>query len=56
MAGIATGTGVHRRDQLKARREFRPPACTRHADMPGFQRLTQGFEHPPVKLGELVKK
>lgn len=56
MPGVAARAGVHRRNELKARREIRPPPRTRHADVTGFQRFAQGFEHPPVKLGEFIKK
>ena len=50
LAQVAAGAGVHRGHELEARREFRPPARTRHGDGAGLERLAQGFEHAAVEL------
>ena len=55
IAAGAARTEVHRRDELEARREHRPPADARDADDAVLERLPQRLERGPLELGELVE-
>ena len=50
-AQVAAGAGVHRGDQLEARRELCPAGRAGNGDVAGLQRLAQGFECGPGKFG-----
>src|SRR5687767_4728164 len=56
IAAVTARTGVHRGDELEARREkgLARGARDRHAS--GLERLAQRFEHVAVKLRQLVEK
>ncbi len=56
VAQVATGTGVHRRHQLEARREAHLVAGPGDHDMAGLQRLAQDLEDLAVELGQLVEE
>ena len=56
VAKPAAGAGVHGSHELKACGEVGALGGTGDADVAGFQRLAQGFEHASVKFGEFVKK
>src|SRR5690606_1641012 len=56
MAEVAAGTGVHRRDQLEARRELALHGGARNPDVAGFQWLAQGLQCAAGELGELVEE
>lgn len=51
---VATGAGIHGRDELKTRREFRPLRSPRDGDAAGFQRFAQGLQRGSWKLGQFV--
>jgi hypothetical protein len=51
---IAAGAGVHRRDQLEARRKIGLSRRPRNGDVAGFQRFAQHFQHLARKFGQLV--
>ena len=56
VAAMPAGTGVHRRDQLEARRELRLARGARDRHAPGFERLAQHLEHVAVELRQLVEE
>ena len=53
---VAATTGIHRRDQLKARRESRLARSAGNGDTPRLERLAKGFERVAREFGELVQK
>jgi hypothetical protein len=54
IAGPAAGAGIHRRDQLEARRELGLARCARHRHLAGFERLAQHLEHAAVPFRHLA--
>jgi len=56
IAEISARTGVHGRDQLKARRKIRLARGARNGDRARFQRFAQHLEHAPVELRQLIQK
>src|SRR5690348_17429411 len=56
MAEITAGTGIHRRDELKARGKGRLARGARDVDAAGLERLPQHFQHPSVPLRQLVEE
>jgi len=53
---VATGTGIHCRDELKTGRVIRLRIGTGHGNLAGFERFAQRFEHAAVEFGQLVEK
>ena len=51
---VATGAGIHGRNQLKARRKFRALRRPDDGDTPRLQRLAQGLQRTAGKLGQLI--
>ena len=47
---------IHRRDQLKLRREFGLARGARHADAARFKRLAKYFEDIAAELRQLIEK
>jgi hypothetical protein len=56
MAEIAARAGVHRRDQLEARRKIGLACGTRDGDVAGFKRFAQHFKHVARKFRQLVEE
>src|SRR5450759_5706207 len=56
VAEIAAGAGVHRRDQLEARGEFRLARGARNRHAPGLERLAQHLQHFALELRQLVQE
>ena len=56
VARVAAGTGIHRREQLKARRIAQPAARPCQGDFTGLQRLAQHVESVSRELGQFVEK
>ena len=56
VAEITAGAGIHRRDQLEARREIRLARGARDGDAPGLERLAQHLEHAALELRQLVQE
>ena len=56
VAGVAAGAGVHRRDQLEARRELRLVRGARNHDAAGLHGFAQYFQHAAVEFGQLVEE
>jgi hypothetical protein len=52
----ATGAGVHGGHHLKPRRKLRALRGARDGDVPGLQRLAQGFQRGTGKLRQFVQK
>src|SRR5207249_1189326 len=58
-AGVPTAAAraeVHRRDELEARGEERPPACSRDADRSVLERLAKRLERGSLELRHLVQE
>lgn len=53
---MPAATGVHRRDELKARRPGDVRIGASNLDLPGLERLAEGFEHRALEFGQLVHK
>ena len=56
LAHVAARAGVHRRDQLKARRETHTVSGPGDHDMPRFQWLTQYLQHLAIELWQLIQE
>src|ERR1700681_141585 len=56
VAEIATGTRVHRRDQLEARRKFRLARRTRNRNRAGFQRFAKHFQDAPLEFRQFIEE
>ena len=52
----AAGAQVHRRNELKARREHGAPRDPHDGDVAVLERLAQRFERGALELGQLVEK
>ena len=55
-AEIAAGAGIHRRHQHYVAGVADGTACPGYRDIPVFQRLPEGFQHPAVELRKLVQE
>src|SRR5436190_24254290 len=53
---MAATARVHRRDQLDPRRKGHMGVGTRHADVPGLERLAQRIEDWALEFGQLVEE
>jgi hypothetical protein len=53
---MTAGAGVHRRDQLEARRILRLARRARHRDASGFERFAQRLQYSAVELRQLVQE
>ena len=56
LAEITAGTGIHRCDQLEARRKSYAVAGSRNHNVPGFQGLAQDLQNLAIELRKLVQK
>src|SRR5690606_9747917 len=56
IAGPAAGAGIHRRDELEARREIGLARGARAHDMTRFERFAQHLEHAAGPLGQLAEE
>src|SRR5690606_7271934 len=56
VAEMAAAAGVHRRDELDARRESDMGVGARDADFARLQRLAQRIEHAALEFGKLVEE
>src|SRR6202034_3926493 len=56
VAGVATGTGIHRRHQLKSRGKFTSSLESRELYHSALERFAQGFQCVPRKFRKLVEK
>src|SRR5258706_8292223 len=56
MSEVPAGTGVHRTDQLEARRILGLARGARNGDAAGLERFAQGFEYLAVEFGQLVQE
>ena len=56
VAGPAAGTGIHRGDELEARRKLALPRGTGDGDDAGFERLAQHFQCLPRPLRKFVQE
>lgn len=56
IAEVATGTGIHRRHQLEARRETYPAVGPGNDDLAAFQRLAQDLQDLALELRQFVEE
>ena len=56
LAQVAARAGVHRGDELKARRKVGPARRAADGDAPALQRLAQGLQRGARELGQLVEE
>jgi hypothetical protein len=55
IAGIPTGTGIHRSDQQKIGGKRQCPLSPADGHYLVLQRLAQGIQDPATKLGEFIQ-
>ncbi|MNN63918.1 hypothetical protein D3C81_1793310 [compost metagenome] len=55
-AKISTGAGIHRGDQLKARREAYAVLGAGNHDVAGFQWLSQHLQYLAIKFREFIEE
>ena len=56
LSEITAGTGIHRGDQLEARRIFHLQRGARDRHHAAFERLAQALEHAAIELGQFIEK
>jgi hypothetical protein len=56
VAETVTGTRIHCRDQLEARRKFRLAHRARNRNRAGFHRFAKHFQDAPLEFRQFIEK